>query len=76
MSEYDDDEKDKRTEILTLRLTENEMDLIRSEAKRRRTKVADYCRYAMIAMIGQTRKTIEQKMRAQVAMRRQYEEAR
>ena len=76
MTDYEDDETEKRTEILTIRLTETQMDLIRTEANRRRKKVSDYARFAMIAMVGQTRQTIEQKMRETVEWGRQYEEAK
>jgi hypothetical protein len=42
----------KRSVVFNLRLTETEMDLIKGEAKRRNMKVADYCRYTMLALIG------------------------
>jgi hypothetical protein len=38
------EEKEKRSVVFNLRLTESEMDLIQREAKRRKMKVADYCR--------------------------------
>jgi hypothetical protein len=53
MAENDtDQEKEKRSKVLTLRLHEWEMKSIHDEAKRRHMKVADYCRFAMTALIG------------------------
>jgi hypothetical protein len=46
------EEKEKRSVVFNLRLTETEMNLIQNEARRRKMKVADYCRYTMLALIG------------------------
>jgi hypothetical protein len=46
------EEKEKRSVVFNLRMTETEMDLIQGEAKRRKMKVADYCRFTMLALIG------------------------
>jgi hypothetical protein len=46
------EENEKRSVVFNLRLTETEMDLIQGEAKRRKMKVADYCRYTMLALMG------------------------
>jgi hypothetical protein len=46
------EEKEKRSVVFNLRLTQTEMDLIQGEAKGRKMKVADYCRFTMLALIG------------------------